>query len=128
MGRSRNSAKQAGARFERSIADYLAIHVDDRIDRRVKTGSADCGDIAAVRTRNNERLVLECKDYGGRLELPQWLREAHTECDNDNALAGLVVAKRRGTTNPGDQFVICTVDDLVALLTGGRPTTLDGGE
>ena len=37
--RSRASAKSAGARFERHIADYLAAHVDDRIDRRVKTGA-----------------------------------------------------------------------------------------
>lgn len=37
MSRSRTSAKAAGSRFERLIADGLAeaLH-DDRIDRRVK--------------------------------------------------------------------------------------------
>ena len=34
MTRNRKSAKAAGARFERDIADFLAAHVDDRIDRR----------------------------------------------------------------------------------------------
>lgn len=121
MGRSRQSAKQAGARFEREMADYLMEHVDDRIDRRVKTGALDKGDIANVRTQNNERIVVECKNYGGRLEPAQWTREAEVERINDSALAGMVLAKRKGTAQPGKQWVICTVDDLVALLTGTRP-------
>lgn len=33
----------------------------------------------------------------------------------------MAVAKRRGTTDPGDQFVLMTVRDLVALMTGERP-------
>jgi len=38
MPRTRSSAKAAGARFERQIADHLAqVLADDRIDRRVKT-------------------------------------------------------------------------------------------
>lgn len=121
MTRTRASAKAAGARFERTVADYLATHVDDRIDRRVKTGSNDKGDIGGVRTRDGHRLALECKDYGGRLEPSVWLREAATERDNDGALAGLVIAKRRGVSDPGQQYVLGTVDDLVALLQGARP-------
>ena len=62
MGRSRRSAKQAGASFERLMADYFAWALsDDRIDRRVKTGAKDRGDIAGVRLRG-ERVVIECKD------------------------------------------------------------------
>lgn len=45
MTRSRASAKAAGSSFERLIADRLATHVDDRIDRRVKTGAADKEDL-----------------------------------------------------------------------------------
>lgn len=121
MARSRQSAKAAGARFERTIADYLRDNLDDRIDRRVKTGSADKGDIANVRDSHNRRIVLECKDYGGKLNLPEWVKEAHAEATNDNARAGLVVAKRRGTTDPGKQWVAMTVNDLIRLLKG--PTT-----
>lgn len=121
MTRSRQSAKQAGARFERTIADYLRDNLDDRIDRRVKTGAADKGDIANVRDSHNRRIVLECKDYGGKINLPEWVKEAHAEADNDNAHAGLVVAKRRGTTDPGKQWVAMTVNDLIRLLKG--PTT-----
>lgn len=116
MTRNRKSAKAAGARFERQIADYLAEVLDDRIDRRVKTGAADRGDIGGVRDSHGRKVVLECKDYGGRLEPTTWIREAHTEATNDGAHVGLVIAKRRGTTNPADQWAVLTVADLVALL------------
>lgn len=123
MARNRRSARSAGARFERVIADCLARWIDDRIDRRVKTGSKDRGDIAGLRHRGS-RVVVECKDVA-RLDLPGWLREAEIERGNDDALVGLVVHKKRGTTNPLEQYVTCSVRDLVALLTGERP---DEGE
>lgn len=120
MTRSRASAKAAGARFERSVADYLAtVLEDDRVDRRVKTGSKDRGDIAGIRA-HGRRVVLEVKDVT-RLDLSGWVREAHIEAGNDDALVGLVVHKRRGTTDPAEQYVTCTLGDLVALLTGVRP-------
>lgn len=116
MSRTRNTAKQAGARFERQIADHLRDTLDDRIDRRVKTGAADKGDIANVRDSHNRRITIECKDYGGKLNLPQWTKEAHTEAENDDAHVGLVIAKRRGTTNPEKQWAIMEVEDLIKLL------------
>jgi Holliday junction resolvase len=118
MTRNRASAKAAGARFERHIADTLAEHVDDRIDRRVKTGAKDRGDIAGIRHMGH-RVVIECKDTS-RTELSVWTTEAEIERGNDDALAGLVVHKRRGHGDPLDQYVTCTVRDLVALLTGTR--------
>ena len=120
MTRNRASAKAAGARFERSVADWLAEHVDDRIDRRVKTGAKDKGDVAGVR-HMGQRVVLECKDRGGQLFVGPWLNETDIERGNDDALAGAVIAKRRGTTDPGDQIVLMTLRDFAALLTGSRP-------
>ena len=119
MTRNRASAKAAGARFERTIADYLAAHVSDVIDRRVKTGARDKGDIAGVRHMGG-RVTLECKDVA-RLSLGTWVTESDIERGNDDALAGFVVHKRRGTSDPGDQYVTGTVRDLVALLVGVRP-------
>ena len=118
MNRTRKTAKQAGARFERQIADFLRDNLDDRIDRRVKTGAKDCGDIANVRDSHGARIVIECKDYGGRLQPSQWLREAHQEALNDNAYAGIVIAKRKGTTNPADQYVLTDLATLTRLLKG----------
>lgn len=42
--------------------------------------------------------------------------EAQTEAENDQAALGVVIAKRRGTTDPGQQFVLMTVEDLTKLL------------
>ena len=123
MTRNRKSAKAAGTRFETAIAQYLATELDDdRIERRRLAGSKDRGDIAGLR-HHGQRLVIEVKDYGGRLTVGPWVEEAHTEAGNDGALCGVVVAKRRGTTDPGSQYVLCTVNDLIALLTGQRPDT-----
>ena len=121
MSRSRASAKAAGTRFESNIATHLAIQLDDdRIERRSKNGAKDRGDIAAVR-HMGQRIVIECKDHGGRLSTGPWLNEAEIERGNDDAGVGLVIAKRRGTTHPGDQIVLMTVTDLISLLTGTRP-------
>lgn len=119
MSRSRASAKAAGSRFERVIADHLAAVLDDRIDRKVKTGSKDTGDIGGVRV-HGQRVVMELKDYGGQLKVGEWLKEAEVERVNDGALAGIVIAKRRATTDPDEQIVLMTVRDLVALLAGTR--------
>jgi hypothetical protein len=129
MARTRASAKKAGTAFERSIADALALHVDDRIDRRAKTGAKDRGDIGGVRISSaiydqdqllHPRVVIECKDTA-RLELGVWTREAEIERGNDDALVGVVVHKRRGNADPLDQYVTTTLRDLIALLTGARP-------
>lgn len=121
MGRSRTSARKAGSDFERKIADALAAHVDDRIDRRVKTGAADKGDIGGVRTHRGKRVVLELKDYGGKYCVGPWLDEAEAERINDDAEIGVVVAKRRGVIDPLQQVCFMTVADLIGLIEGERP-------
>ena len=120
MSRSRASAKKAGTAFESLVVAYLAEHVDDRIERRAKSGAKDRGDVSGLR-HMGERLVVECKDYGGQIKAGEWITEAHTEAGNDSAVAGIVIAKRRGTTDPGGQWVLMTVNDLVGILTGTRP-------
>lgn len=121
MARNRNSAKQAGARFERVIADCLRDYVSEFIDRRVKTGAADKGDLSNLRTQQGHRVVAELKDYGGRFEVGSWLKEVETERVNDDARVGVVIAKRRGHADPLDQVVIMTVRDYIALTTETRP-------
>ena len=115
MARNRQSAKQAGARFERQIADFLRDNLDDRIDRKVRTGARDTGDIANVRDSHNRRIVIEAKNTT-RPNLAGWIKEAHQEAQNDNAHIGVVVHKRHGNANPADQWVSCTLEDLVKLL------------
>ena len=75
-----------------------------------------------MRTLAGGRVVVECKDYGGRFEVGTWLGEAEVERVNDDADVAVVIAKRRGITDPLRQVVLMEVADLVALLTeGGRP-------
>jgi len=116
--RTRASAKKAGSSFERSIADYLALTVDDRIDRRVKNGTKDRGDIGGVRI-HGLRVVLECKNTA-KTSLGTWANEAETERGNDDALAGVIVHKRHGKGQPADQWVTLTLADFAAILTGNR--------
>ena len=117
MARSRRSAKDAGARFERMMADYFAAALDDdRIDRMPRHGSKDRGDIAGVRM-HGQRIAIECKNVT-RLNLPQWISEAHIEAGNSDALAGVVVAKRHGVGDPASQWVFMEARDFVSFLTG----------
>lgn len=115
MGRNLKSAKAAGTRFERTIADYL----DDRlyglhVDRQVKTGVRDSGDIAGVHLAG-KRIAIECKNVT-RMDLPKWTREAHTEAGNVGGAVGIVIHKRHGNGKPEDQWVTMTVTDLVTII------------
>lgn len=115
--RTRKSAKAAGARFERVVADYLAEELaDDRIDRAPKAGAKDKGDIANVRM-GGHKVVIECKDVA-RMDLPKWTREAQVEAENASALLGVVVHKRHGVTKPDQQWCTLTLGDLTKLLKG----------
>jgi hypothetical protein len=119
LSRNHRSAKTAGTRAERAVADYLAARLNDpRIDRAPRHGALDRGDIAGV-TAHGQPLVLEVKDTS-RLELASWIGEAHREARNADALTGVIVSKRRGTTDPARWWVHMTLDDLAALIDGRR--------
>lgn len=118
MVRNRASAKKAGSDFERKQADWLAERLNgDRVDRRVKTGAKDRGDIAGVRIPGG-RVVIECKNTA-TLALPAWLREAETERGNDDAVIGVVMHKKRGTTDPAEQYVTMTAEMFSRLIEMG---------
>lgn len=106
--------------METLVASYLSQQVDDRIERRVKNGAKDRGDISGLRVLGN-RVVIEVKDYGGQMLPGTWVEEAHLEAGNDDAAVGIVAIKRRGTRIPGEQYVLMTLADLVTLITGDKP-------
>ena len=118
MSRTRASAKAAGTRMETLVADYLAKHVDDRIERRTKNGSKDRGDIGGLR-HMGQRVVIEVKDTS-RINLAGWASEAETERGNDDAGVAIVAHKRHGKGRPEDQWITMTLGDFVALLNGNR--------
>lgn len=119
MTRTMRTARDAGARFERSIADALALHLDDdRIDRRPRNGAKDRGDIGGWRYAGM-RIVAECKNTA-RLSLAAWIAEAEIERRNDDAHVGLVIHKRIGHGDPLDQYVTLTLRELLTLMLGRR--------
>lgn len=117
MARTNKSARAAGGKFEREIADYLRDNLSEYIDRQVKKGQKDVGDIANVRDSHNNKVAVECKNTT-RMDLPKWVAEAQAEAFNLEALVGIVIHKRHGKGNPGEQWVAMTVDDLIKLLKG----------
>lgn len=116
MTRTRQSAKTAGARFERQIADHLDAYLPGRIDKQPRTGAKDKGDIAGVTTPDGRPIAIECKNVACT-QLANWICEAHTEADNLGAAAGIIIHKRRGRSSPDCQWVTMTVADLIAILT-----------
>lgn len=116
MTRSRASARAAGTSFETLIVKHLAAVIDDRIERRAKSGANDRGDISGWRYAG-KRIVIECKNTN-RLELGTWITEAEVERLNDDAQVGMVIHKRRGKGAAEDQYVTMTLGDLVRLLGG----------
>jgi hypothetical protein len=121
--RNRATAKKAGSAFESQVAEFLSFRLaDDRIERRVKHGSKDTGDIGGVRTLNGGRVVIEAKNTA-RDNLPAWIREAEIERGNDDAVIGVVAHKKHGTGNPADQYISMTLETFAVLLEGGRYDT-----
>jgi hypothetical protein len=126
---TRASAKKKGSSFERDVADHAAAVLDDdRIDRRVKSGAADKGDIGGLRSAFGERIVVEAKNTS-RMELGKWMSEVEAEKANDGAPIGVVVHKRvrYGEKRIGGNFVTMTLDDFLRLV-GGKPKTKTEGE
>jgi len=120
MARNRASARDAGSRTERLAAEYIADQMDDdRIERRVRNGNKDRGDIGGVRTATGERVVVEVKDTS-RLALGSWVGEMQVEKGNDDAPVGVVIHKRvgYGEKNIGGWYVTTTLDDFIRLLGG----------
>jgi len=115
MVRTNATARKAGSTFERQIADYFAECVDDRIDRAVKRGAKDVGDIAGLRFHGH-KIAVECKNTT-KVELSKWASEVAAERVNLGALTDMTIHKRRDYTAPGMQWVTITGDDLVALMT-----------
>src|SRR6478736_13778 len=120
MARNRASARDAGSRTERLAAEYIADQMDDdRIERRVRNGNKDRGDIGGVRTATGERVVVEVKDTS-RLALGSWVGEMQVEKGNDDAPVGVVIHKRvgYGEKKIAGWYVTTTLDAFIRLLGG----------
>lgn len=109
-----NPQKQKGSAYERSIVDYLRDS-GFRVDRTRAGWADDRGDIHGVEAHDGKPFVFECKNHA-RLNLAGWIKELDIEIANAGGVAGVVVHKKRGTTNAAEQYATLPFGMLVQLL------------
>ena len=110
-----------GTDFEQDTADFFAAVLgDDRIERRVKHGHNDRGDIAGLYVRG-KRTVVECKNCN-EMRLSDWVNQAEEERLNDDAEFGVVVHKRRGGGQKkfGQNYCTMTLETFAAIIAGAH--------
>lgn len=117
-----NPNGRKGASFESLEAKYFKEAWPDSaaefIDRQVRKGAKDIGDLANVRL-GGRKIAVELKNAAG-FKLGTWYKEAVEEAGHLGALVGIVVHKRVGKGQPGDQWVTMTVDDLITIIHAAR--------
>ncbi|GIG61153.1 hypothetical protein Lfu02_55250 [Longispora fulva] len=103
-------AKAKGRAWEKEIIEYLRESGFPHVERRRLAGSADRGDISGL-----PGLVIEAK-HERTYRLPEWVRQAEVERDNDGAGVGVVWARRNGQPGAGHGFVIMSGEQFLVLL------------
>lgn len=102
--------KQKGTAAETAVVRWLRDNGFPYAERRALTGSADQGDVTGCGP-----VVIEVKNHK-TLDLAGWVRELEVEMGNAKVDFGTVVAKKRGTTDPGEFYAILPFRVFVALL------------
>jgi Holliday junction resolvase len=119
-GSAVSQQKAKGTAAERATVEWLRQHGWLEAERRALSGSADRGDVAGV----HPDWVGEVKNHRSH-DLGGWIKELAAEKRNAGAAHGALIVKKRGTTNPGDWYVVTTLEDYARLMTragmGGGP-------
>lgn len=102
--------KAKGTSAETAVVKFLKENGFPYAERRALTGNYDKGDITGCGP-----LVFEVKNHA-KLDLAGWVKELIVEMENADVMTGCVVAKKRGTTHPGDWYAILPFGLFVSLL------------
>ena len=73
-------------------------------------GTADMGDITGCGP-----VVFEVKNHK-TMSLAEWIKELEAEMLNAKVDTGAVIAKKRGTTDPGEWYAVMPLRILAGLL------------
>ena len=102
--------KVKGSAAERAVVTWLRAN-GYRYAERTRAGwQDDRGDIDGL-----PGVCVEVKNEK-RIDLPQYLRELATEMENGRADTGVVIVKKRGTSDPGQWYAVMPADLWLALL------------
>lgn len=93
-----SKAKQKGTAAETAVVNWLKEQGRKHVERRSLNGVNDRGDIAGV-----PGVVIEVKNHK-EMKLSQWISELEIEIKNDKADTGIIIHKKRGTTNVGEWY------------------------
>lgn len=105
-----NPSKAKGTAAEVAVVRYLQEHGFPHVERRALAGVNDRGDVSGLPGCVVE--VKSCKKH----EPAQWLDELEVEMRNARAYQGVVVFKRRGTTDPAKWFALMPFGQWVDLV------------
>lgn len=106
---SRSKAK--GTSFESSVLPAIKGKRPEA-ERRALQGANDKGDFNIP---GEKRFILEAKNHK-EMKLAEWLREAEAEAQNAGVPHGVVVHKRRGKTDPREQYVTLKLGSFLDLV------------
>lgn len=101
-----NRAKARGTEHETRCVRWFRTHGWPYARRLVLKGSRDEGDISLG---DGVELVIEAKNEK-KIVLGSYIRELDAECENAGSDQGVVIIKRRGTTDVGKYYLLTTVD------------------
>jgi hypothetical protein len=103
-----NPQKAKGSAFERLVRDYLAEQIPCE---RIPPGSSiDRGDLWTP------SCVVQCKNHRA-LRISEWLTQTCQQQISANKPLHALAVKRARTTDPADQLVVMTLEQLRHLLT-----------
>jgi hypothetical protein len=103
-------SKRKGSAWELAIAKYLVEQGWKFAERRIAGATLDKGDIYGI-----IGCVIEAKNEK-RINLSGYLKELEVEIRNANAATGVVMVKKKGTTDVGEAYAVMPIKEWVKLM------------
>lgn len=108
-----NPAKRKGSAWEHSIVMFLRS-IGKRAQRIPAGSTEDQGDIFVA---DPDWPAIQAKNCQ-RFDLAGWVRDVEQQAVNASRTCGVVWIKKRGSTDPGDAYVLMTGRTFVTLMEG----------
>lgn len=103
-------SRRKGARCENDVVNWLREQGFPHAERRIAGMDNDTGDITGI-----PGLVIEVKDRQ-KHDFPAYMRQLTEEMTAADVDTGLVIAKKKGTTNVGEWYAMMPVELAIELL------------